>query len=221
MAVCALGDVHRKMPCFVDPKAPVLNLGGDADDDVAYLLQCGPQILGGSFTWYVGRVPRCNLVVRMRKHMAGTATDYTAKNKPLRLHALYPAARRSVEAYLFFSMMETLPVGAITAGRLGGWTQTRPTPSQPCCLLLREQKRMLSDSCLACGAGSHLCTDRVCPKYRNWPDSAPLHCDHCHATVDVTALGQTRTRPPAATPTTSGVKRSHGHVPFVTSYKTP
>ena len=153
MPVCALGDVHRKMPCFVGPRAPLFNVSGDGDDpddDVAYLLQCEPQIWGGPFTWYVGRTPRCKLVARMRKHMAGTASDFTGKNRPLALHALYPAARRSVEAYLFFSIMETLPVGAITSGRLGGWTQTRPTPSQPCCLLLREQKRMLSDSCLAC-----------------------------------------------------------------------
>ena len=210
----SLADVNCKTPCFVGPLAFSLNLGeGDVEaKEVVYLLRCAPQITGGPFTWYVGRVPRFKLAYRMKKHMAGTATDYTAQNKPLALEALYPAARKSVEAYVFFSMMEKLPVAAISSGRLGGWTQTRPVPSQTCALLLKEQKRMLSDSCLACGSSSHFCTDAACPK-KHWPDSAPLHCDHCHATVEITALGQTRTRPPpgvAAAVTASGVAAAGG-----------
>ena len=182
-------------------------------EEVVYLLRCAPQITGGPFTWYVGRVPRCRLARRMKEHSNGTATDYTAKNRPLVLEALYPAARRSVEAYVFFSMMEKLPIAAISSGRLGGWTQTRVTPSQTCALLLKEQKRMLSDCCLACGSSSHFAKDAVCPK-KGWPDSAPLHCDHCHATIEITALGQTRTRPPVvAVPCRSSVKRSASQPP--------
>ena len=194
-----LDQVTVKTPFFRGLNAPSLDLDESGFvESVVYVLRCKPQIVGGPFTWYVGRAPRCKLSVRMRQHLAGVAADFTAENKPLLVEALYPAARRSVEAYAFFSMMERLPVNALDHGRLGGWTQTRPKPSAPCLLLLKEQKRMLSDSCLACGSSTHFVGDKVCPRYQKWPDSAPLHCDNCHATIDITALGKTRTRPPAS-----------------------
>jgi hypothetical protein len=217
--VCApqplpLSEVNCKTSYFAGPNAPTLHLNEEdpAVDSVAYLLRCSPQIIGGPFTWYVGRVPRYQLAVRMKQHLAGTACDFTAANTPIVLEALYPAAHRSVEAYVFYSMMEKLPMAAIHHSRLGGWTQTRPKPSQLCSLLLQEQKRMLSDSCLTCGSHSHFCTDKKCPKWKKWPDSIPLHCDHCHATLDITALGQTRTRPPTHTPLADSAraKRTQG-----------
>ena len=58
--------------------------------------------------------------VRMQKHLASTATGYAAQNKLVAVQALYPEARKTVEAYVFFSMMETLTVGAISSGRFGG-----------------------------------------------------------------------------------------------------
>ena len=191
-----LKDVDKDTPYFVGPYAPTLHLDEDNEEieHAVYLLRCKPQITGGAFTWYVGLAPVCKLAVRMKQHLAGTASDFTAKNEPRFLEALYPAARKSVEAYAFFSMMESLPVEALNYGRLGGWTQTRPTPSQTSHLFLREQKRMLSDSCLACGKKDHFVKNH--PK-EQWPDSVPLHCDNCHATIDLTALGRTRTRPPA------------------------
>jgi len=199
-----LEQISSKTPCFTGPNAAILNLSGGGEfDDVVYLLRCKPQISGGAFTWYVGRSPRCKLALRMKQHFAGSATDYTAQNKPLLVEALYPAARRSTEAYVFFSMMEALPVAAMEYGRLGGWTQTRPKPSQLCLMLLKEQKRMLSDSCLACGSNRHFAKDKACPRYGKWPESTPVNCDHCKAIVDITALGKTRTRPPAAVAATA------------------
>ena len=204
-----LHELTSRTPFFTGPNAPSLNLGETGVFEyVVYVLRCKPQILGGPFTWYVGRVPRLKLAVRMKQHMAGSGADYTATNKPLLVEALYPAACRSVEAYAFFAMMERLPANAIDYGRLGGWTQTRPSPSATCKLLLREQKRMLSDSCLACGSSNHKVKDRCCPRFNKWPDSAPLDCGHCHATIDITALGSTRTRPPTLVPATTPPTRS-------------
>ena len=193
-----LADVNVKTPCFVGPLAPTLYLLGDPDvEDVVYLLRCKCQIVGGGYTWYIGRCPRCKLAVRMRQHKEGTASDFTAQNVPQYVEALYPAARDSVEAYAFFAVMETLPVAALSYGRLGGWTQTRPKPSQLCAQRLREEKRMMSDACLACGCSGHFADNKACPKYKKWPDSVPINCGHCNAIIDVTALGATRTRPPA------------------------
>jgi hypothetical protein len=75
-----LDAVRRDTPYFVGPNAPKLYLREDDEevDSVAYLLRCKPLVTGGSFTWYVGRVPLCELVRRMKKHVAGTACDFTA-----------------------------------------------------------------------------------------------------------------------------------------------
>ena len=105
-------------------------------------------------------MPRSKLSKRMLSHVAGTATDFTAANPPLALEALYTAPRRSVEAYAFYSLMPKLPMSAVSYGRIGGWTQTRPTTSQLCGLKLREEKRMLSDSCLACGSSDHFTREK-------------------------------------------------------------
>ena len=184
-----LNDLSCKTPCFVGPYAPNLRLQENDDSyDVVYVLRCTAQILGGPFTWYVGRCPRNKLALRMRMHSAGTACDFTAANPPLLVEALYPAERASVEAYAFFSMAETLPATALVSGRLGGWTQTRPQPSALCSLMLQEQKRMLVDQCLACGSSGHKVRDH--PKHVQ-PDSAPLTCGGCHGTLRVTALGAT------------------------------
>ena len=197
-----LSDVTCKTACFVSGYAPDLHMPLDDPhaDSVVYLLRCAPQMLSAPFTWYVGRAKRSKLATRMKKHLAGAASDFTAENKPLFLEALYPAPLRSVEAYAYFAMMDKLSVHAITAGRLGGWTQTRPKPSQLCSLLLREQKRMVSDTCMACGSSEHFAGDIICPRRKEFPESIPIDCAHCSATIDLTSFGQTRTRPPTTRP---------------------
>ena len=66
-----LCEVSSKTPCFVGPYAPTLNLVQDPDcDHAVYILRCWQQITGGSFCYYVGRVPRSRLAVRMKEHVA-------------------------------------------------------------------------------------------------------------------------------------------------------
>jgi hypothetical protein len=101
-------------------------------------------------------------------------------------------------------MMEKLPRVAVFAGRLGGWTQTRPSPSGLPQLCLDEGKRMLADKCLACGSSGHFAGDASCQK-KAWPDSAPFTCAHCQATIEVTALGASRTLQHASSVAAAGV----------------
>ena len=80
---------------------------------------------------------------------------------------------------------------------------------------------MLSDSCLACGSSNHFVADEVCPrKEAGWPDSAPIHCEHCDATIQMTALAATMTTPlaragagSAAVLSTLGTKRQVFNAP--------
>jgi predicted GIY-YIG superfamily endonuclease len=194
-----LDEVNCKTPCFIGSFAPHLHLeeAPDCEGDVVYILHCAPQIVGGPFTWYVGRCPRKKLSIRIRQHISGSATDFTAQNRPILLEGLYPAANKSVEAYAYYSMKEKLPANALAAGRLGGWTQTRPKPRQLCALLLQEQKRMLADHFLACNSPDHFVKDHP----PNMPHhAAHIDCGHCSAIINVTALGNCTTLPPATRP---------------------
>ena len=57
-----LDEVTVKTPFFRGPSAPSLSLDeAGFVESVVYVLRCRPQIVGGPFTWYVGRAPRCKL----------------------------------------------------------------------------------------------------------------------------------------------------------------
>ena len=173
--------------------APELALTADESAEFrVYLLKCAPKITGGPFCWYVGITQRLRIAQRMREHFAGKGGDFTAAHRPISIELLLPAINKAAEAYLFFAMVAQLPQTAVVDGRLGGWTQTRPKPSQLSQLLLREGKRMMESKCLACGASDH--TAAACTA--EWPDSASLTCGNCQATLRVTALGATKTTGP-------------------------
>jgi len=145
------------------------------------------------FSWYVGICYKAFIGRRIQEHFNGTGASYTAARRPNRVELVLPARSRAHEALLFWAKAADLPANALRDGRLGGWTQTVAKPSQLCQLFLQEGKRMLDGKCLACGGGDgHKATDARCPK-KEWPDSAPLSCGICHATVRVTALGKTKT----------------------------
>ena len=172
---------------FVPPLGLVDNL--DLDWRI-YVLRCKPQVLNGGFTWYVGLVPAKDVVSRMAAHAAGAASDFTAANPPILVEFIHPAPSPAAEAYLFFAMNSKLSEAAIEGGRLGGWVQTRPKPSQLCRLLLKEQKRMIDGSCIACGDSWHSARDKRCPRKMN-PESVPFACSVCQSSIHVTALGAT------------------------------
>ncbi len=180
--------------CFRGPLAPVLALSDDLGAKYRiYLLRCAPQIVGGPWCWYVGVVPKEKVEQRILEQFSGQGADYTAVNRPVAVELVQPATGRSAEAYLFYAMVEKLPIAAVTDGRLGGWTQTRPRPSQLSKLMLEDAKRMVNSKCMACGASDHLIKDKKkCPKADS-PDSVPITCGQCQATLRVTALGAIKT----------------------------
>ena len=74
------------------------------------------------FCYYVGITPEEEARKRLTAHFAQTADClYTATRKPLEIELLWPAPNRATEAYVFFAMVEKLPLDAVTSGRLGGW----------------------------------------------------------------------------------------------------
>ena len=100
---------------FLGSFVPSLGLVGDIDSDwLVYVLRCRPQILGGSFTWYVGLVPADEDAVtqRMIGHKAGTAAGFTAANPPIHVELIHHVANPAAEAYVFFALMSKLPEGA-------------------------------------------------------------------------------------------------------------
>ena len=200
----AMGISEPQLPAAITGKsafrtklAPELALTADESAEFRlYLLKCAPQITGGPCCWYVGITQRSRIGQRMREHFAGKGGDFTAAHRPVSIELLLPASNKAAEAYLFFAMVAQLPQAAVVDGRLGGWTQTRPKPSQLSQLLLREGKRMMENKCLACGASDHAAA--ACSA--EWPDSASLTCGNCQATLRVTALGATKTTGPPRTP---------------------
>jgi hypothetical protein len=147
------------------------------------------------FSWYVGICYKAFIERRIQEHFNGTGASYTAARRPNHVELILPARSRAHEALLFWVKAECLPANALRDGCPGGGgeTQTVAKPSQLCQFFLQEGKRMLDGKCLACGGGDgHKTTDARCPK-KEWPDSAPLSCGFCHATVRVTALGKTKT----------------------------
>lgn len=181
---------------FCGPLAPDLGLADDLEaEQRIYLLKCAPQVTGGPYCWYVGLAHRARLAQRVQQHFEGRGADFTAERRPVSVELVWPAANAAAEAYLFYAMMAKFPQAAAVGGRLGGWTQTRPKPSNLCQALLQESKRMLDGRCLACGGSGHVAKDRVCPK-ADRPDAALLACGHCQATLSVTPLGAVRTTPP-------------------------
>ena len=210
-----LCEVNARTPCFVGPFAPKLALETNPTcSDLVYILRCAPQITGGPFTWYTGRCSRKRLGARMREHESGTASNFTGQNKPLFLEGLYEAPNKAVEAYAFFALMEMRSMDAVTYGRLGGWTQTRAAPSQLCTMRLREEKRMLSDQCLACGSADH--SVAKCTKKAS-SESVSVDCATCGSTVLINALGKNTSKPSEP----RGVQRSHDDAPASLARSSP
>jgi predicted GIY-YIG superfamily endonuclease len=166
----------------------------DACDYRIYLLRCRSQILGGPFTLYAGCEHRSDLVKRLRRHFNGTGADYTQEYPPINVQLVLPCPTKAAEAYLFYALTESRPLAAVTSGRLGGWTQTRPKPSETCKLMLQDAWRMLKGACLCCGSQDGHVAKR-CPNKAKIA-TAPLTCGHCQATIRVTALGHVTTAPP-------------------------
>ena len=162
-----------------------------------YLLRCSPQILGEAFSWYAGCEHRSDFVKRMKKQFNGLGADYTQEYPPLSIELVLPCPTKAAEAYLFYAVMETRPLAAVVSGRLGGWTQTRPKPSETCKLMLQDSWRMLNGACLCCG-GTDGHVAKMCANKAKVA-TAPLTCGHCQATVHVTALGHVTTSPPSGT----------------------
>ena len=121
---------------------PNLGAAGDCRYRI-YLLRCRGQITGGSFCWYVGLAEVSTIRGKLVGHFARTEADYTATNEPLSIELVAPCPSPAAEAYLFAAMLEVLPCNAVKEGRLGGWTQTRPKPSQLSQVLLQDAWRMV------------------------------------------------------------------------------
>ena len=205
------------------------NLGRVEDRDYRiYLLKCKPQIVGGPFSWYAGCEHKSEIVKRLRKQFNGLGADYTQQYEPLSIDLIMPCPTRAAEAYLFYAVMEARPLAAVVAGRLGGWTQTRPKPSETCKLMLQDSWRMLKGVCLCCGGNDGHVT-KTCPNKAKVATAA-LMCGHCMATLHVTAVGNVSTRPPsgasasvaaAATPAVARGANKRGNSMMVASDPEP
>ena len=115
---------------FCGPFAPKLGLSEDGSAEFRiYLLRCAPQITGGPFCWYVGLCHRSQLRRRVEAHFVGKGADFTLAHQPSQVELVWPAREKAAEAFLFFAMVAKLPQAAVTGGRVGGWTQTRPKAS--------------------------------------------------------------------------------------------
>ena len=124
-----LSDVTCKTACFVSGYAPDLHMPLDDPhaDSVVYLLRCAPQMLSAPFTSYVGRAKRSKLATRMKKHLAGTASDFTAENKPLFLEALYVSRTSAFSGGVCIFRYD----GQALRARNYGWTPWRMDPNAP------------------------------------------------------------------------------------------
>jgi predicted GIY-YIG superfamily endonuclease len=182
-----------KWTCYRNPKGEIPDLG--LSDDLSlwgrvYLLKCKPQIDGGFFTYYTGFVPKEKVGARIAKQARRLGAKYTRMYGPLTVELVWPAAQRSSEAYVFYTLVDNLPPNAVEGGRVGGWTQTLPNVSPLGRFVLRREKRMVSGQCLDCGAK---CFAGECPKPA---ETMPYHCDHCGATIRIANHGKSDTETP-------------------------
>ena len=116
---------------------PELGLEKDFEADVrVYILRCD----GGA--WYVGIAHKNWIGRRIQQHFSGEGgAHFTLRFRPSKVALVWPAHMRAVEAYVYFTLLETVPAG--NCHRLGGWTQTSSNPSPLVGLLVREARRGL------------------------------------------------------------------------------
>ena len=119
----------------------------------AYVLKCEPNYLGGPFYWYCGLAKRQSLAARLcaEFEQTKTAAQFCKDHKPLAIELVWPVAHEAAEGYIFDAIAARLSASALSAGRLGGWTQT-DTRLSPCGKVTLERvRRMVTRSCLRCG----------------------------------------------------------------------
>ena len=166
-------------------------------DTRVYVLRCKPRYENGPFTWYVGSARKRNLQARVRAEMQQTeaAADFCKRNKPLCIEFIWPVASPAAEAHVYYALLERLGAEAAAKGRVGGWTQTQAAPDRFAQLLIERDRRMLTGYCLGCGE------DHKVRRCKNPPDTCPLLCGHCRATLRITSRGfMTDVEAPKASP---------------------
>ena len=110
---------------------PMLDLSGDAQLPFrVYVLRCAPRHTGGPPTLYVGVEHRSHIARRVQSHFMQRGAHFTMAHKPVDVAVVWPVASRAAEAYVFYALMESLPLCSVESGRLGGWTQTQSDPSR-------------------------------------------------------------------------------------------
>ncbi len=106
-------------------------------------------------------------------------------HKAMDVAVVWPVASRAAEAYVFYALMESLPLCSVESGRLGGWTQTQSDPSRLQTFMLQREWRMLTRRCLDCGSSQHWAGDGECvAKALAYP------CSNCGSTVRVRSNGE-------------------------------
>ena len=160
---------------------PVLDLFGDVLLPFrVYVLRCAPRHAGGPSTLYVGVEHSSHIARRVQSHFAQRAAHFTLAHKPMDVAVVWPVASRAAEAYVFYALMESLPLCSVESGRLGGWTQTQSDPSRLQTFMLQRDWRMLTRRCLDCGSPQHWAGDSQCV-----PKALAYTCNSCGSTVRV------------------------------------
>lgn len=165
---------------------PMLDLSGDAQLPFrVYVLRCAPRHTGGPPTLYVGVEHRSHIARRVQSHFMQRGAHFTMAHKPVDVAVVWPVASRAAEAYVFYALMESLPLCSVESGRLGGWTQTQSDPSRLQTFVLQREWRMLTRRCLDCGSSQHWAGDGQCvPKALAYP------CSSCGSTMRVRSNGE-------------------------------
>lgn len=184
-------DTVTELTAYHGPCMPKdLGLKGGAEelrsyDTRVYVLRCQPRYENGPFTWYVGAARKRNLAARLKTEIlqSDSAADFCKQNKPVCIEFIWPAASFAVEAYVYYALLERLGAEAAAKGRIGGWTQTQAAPDKFGKLVIERDRRMLVGCCLGCGENHKA---RSCKKV---PDTCPLSCGHCHATLEISSRG--------------------------------
>ena len=144
---------------------PMLDVSGDAQLPFrVYVLCCAPRHTGGPPTLYVGVEHRSHIARRVQSHFMQRGAHFTMAHKPVDVAVVWPVASRAAEAYVFYALMESLPLCSVESGRLGGWTQTQSDPSRLQTFVLQREWRMLTRRCLDCGRNTGQGMVSVCHK---------------------------------------------------------
>ena len=122
-----------------------------------YVLLC-KSTAQGQPGFYVGVVGKERLEQRLQDHSKIKGAAFTKERKAESLLFLHPAASLAAEAYIYAATLAAVnDEKVVTAGHVGGWTQTFPTSNvgkQQQAQTEREF-RMVTDRCLICGSTTH------------------------------------------------------------------